>query len=119
MGPESATSFPGPQLIGATPTPDTILTEPPQETGGQDHPAERATQEIDYGRRGKGYIFGAFRPATGEALSHPYPRRSAANWVDFRARVEAWIPAEVERVDAIVDNLQAHRAVDVLLFALA
>ena len=31
----------------------------------------RAKQEIDYGRRGKGYIFGAFEPATGEALTAP------------------------------------------------
>jgi hypothetical protein len=25
--------------------------------------AQQAKQEIDYGRRGKGYVFGAFRPA--------------------------------------------------------
>lgn len=110
MGPESAKSFPGQQLVHA---------EPRTNAGGPDRPAERAEQEIDYGRRGKGYIFGAFRPATGEALTHPYPSRSAANWADFLGRVEAWIPAEVERVYAIVDNLNAHRAVDVLLFALA
>jgi transposase len=39
----------------------------------------RATQEIDYGRRGKGYVFGAFRPATGEAFTAPYPGRTIAN----------------------------------------
>ena len=50
--------------------------------------AGRAKQEIDYGRRGKGYIFGAFRPATGEALTRPYPSRSTANWVDFLEQVE-------------------------------
>jgi transposase len=110
MGPQSAKSFPGQQPVHAAPRPG---------ADGQVQPAERAKQEIDYGRRGKGYIFGAFRPATGEALTHPYPSRSAANWADFLGRVEAWIPAEVERVYAIVDNLQAHRAVDVLLFALA
>jgi hypothetical protein len=110
MGPESAKSFPGQQLVHA---------EPRTDAEGRDRPAERAKQEIDYGRRGKGYIFGAFRPATGEALTHPYPSRSAANWADFLGRVEAWIPAEVERVYAIVDNLNAHRAVDILLFALA
>jgi transposase len=110
MGPQSAKSFPGQQPVHAEPRPG---------SEGQVQPAERAKQEIDYGRRGKGYIFGAFRPATGEALTHPYPSRSAANWADFLGRVEAWIPAEVERVYAIVDNLQAHRAVDVLLFALA
>ena len=118
LGPESAKSFPGQQLVHAEPRPEAISTRGEQDGGGQDHPAERAKQEIDYGRRGKGYIFGAFRPATGEALTHPYPSRSAANWADFLEWVEAWIPAEVQRVYAIVDNLQAHRAVDVLLFAL-
>ena len=110
MGPESAESFPGQRLAHAEPRP-----------GAEGHPqaAERARQEVDYGRRGKGYISGAFRPATGEALTHPYPSRSAANWADFLERVEGWIPADVERVYAIVDNLQAHRATDVLLFALA
>jgi transposase len=110
MGPESAKSFPGQKLVPAAPRPD---------DAGQAQPAERARQEIDYGRRGKGSIFGAFRPATGEAMTHPYPSRSAANWVEFLERVEAWIPVEVERVYAILDNLPAHRATDVLLFALA
>ena len=58
MGPESAKSFPGQQLVRAVPA-------------AADQPAERATQEIDYGRRGKGYIFGAFQPATGEAFTVP------------------------------------------------
>jgi len=79
----------------------------------------RATQEIDYGRRGKGYVFGAFRPATGEAFTQPYASRSAVNWVDFLARVEEWLPTSVGRVYAIEDNLSMHRAMDVLLFALA
>jgi transposase len=110
MGPESAKSFPGQQLVHAQPRPN---------SAGQAPPAERAQQEIDYGRRGKGYIFGAFRPATGEAFTRPYGRRSAANWADFLAQVEGWLPAEVTRVYAIVDNLSAHRATDVLLFGLA
>ena len=33
--------------------------------------------------------------------------------------MESWLPAEAERVYAIVDNLNVHRATDVLLFALA
>ncbi len=106
MGPESAKSFPGQQLVRAMPA-------------DADRPAERATQEIDYGRRGKGYIFGAFQPATGEALTAPYGGRTIANWVDFLDQVEAWIPPEVERVYAILDNLNVHRATDVLLFSLA
>ena len=92
-----------------------ILREVCAESG----PTGRATQEIDYGRRGKGYIFGAFRPATGEALTHDYLGRTTANWVDFLERAEAWVPAEVERVYAILDNLSIHRAPDALLFSLA
>jgi len=76
MGPESAKSYPGQQVVKR---------------------AGRATQEIDYGRRGKGYVFGAFRPASGAA----------------------WIPIEVEQVYAVVDNLSTHRATDVRLFSLA
>jgi transposase len=106
MGPEAAKSFPGQQLVRAVP-----------ERAGA--PAARARQEIDYGRRGKGYVFGAFVPATGAAFTHPYPGRTIANWVDFLERVEAWLPPGPERVYAIVDNLNVHRATDVLLFALA
>ena len=52
MGPQSARSYPGRRVVKpAAPK------------------AQRAKQEIDYGRRGKGYVFGAFRPATGAALT--------------------------------------------------
>lgn len=102
MGPESAKSFAGSQLIEATA-----------------RPAQRATQEIDYGRRGKGYVFGAFRPATGEVLTWTATRRTTANFVAFLEQTETWIDPRVERVYAILDHLSAHRAPDVLLFALA
>jgi hypothetical protein len=105
MGPESAKSFPGTEVI-----------DPAPEAG---RPARRAKQRADYGRRGKGYIFGAFRPATGEAFTHPYPGRTTANWVDFLGRVEAWVPADAGTVYAVLDNLSAHRATDVLLFSSA
>ncbi len=52
-------------------------------------------------------------------MTRPYSSRSAANWADFLGYVEAWVPAEVGRVYAILDNLSAHRATDVLLFSLA
>ena len=103
MGPESGQELPRPRGWSAP--------EPAERHGGRGRP-----QEIDYGRRGKGYIFGAFRPATGEALTAPYAGRTTANWVDFLEQVEAWVPAEVERVYAILDNLSTHRAPDVLLF---
>lgn len=96
MGPEGAKSYPGTEV-----------------TRG------RAKQAADYGRRGKGYVFGAFRPSTGEALTHPYAGRTAANWIDFLARVEAWLPAGVGTVYAVLDNLAARRSTDALLFSLA
>lgn len=98
MGPESARSYRGQQVVKAP---------------------QRATQEIDYGRRGKGYVFGVFRPASGEVFTDTYTRRTTVNWVDFLTQVEAWIPLEVQQVYAIVDNLSTHRATDVLLFSLA
>src|SRR4029079_1678895 len=58
MGPQSARSYPGRRVVKPA---------PPK--------AQRAKQEIDYGRRGKGYVFGAFRPATGR---HSPPLTQAA-----------------------------------------
>ena len=81
--------------------------------------AGRAKQEIDYGRRGKGYVFGAFCPATGAAFTRPFPGRGAAHWVAFLEAVDAWLPADVGRVYAIADNLSSHRATDVLHSMLA
>ena len=102
MGPQAAKSYPGQQLVRpAAPK------------------AERAKQEIDYGRRGvAGYVFGAFQPATGAALTLPYERRTTTNWVDFLGAVEAWIDPTVERVYVVLDNLNIHRAPDALLFSL-
>jgi hypothetical protein len=102
MAPQAARSFPGQQLVKpAAPK------------------AERAKQEIDYGRRGvAGYVFGAFQPASGGAYTQAYHRRTTPNWVDFLGAVEAWIDPEVERVYAVVDNLNTHSAPDVLLFSL-
>jgi DDE superfamily endonuclease len=81
--------------------------------------AERARQEIDYGRRGKGYGFGAFCPATGAALTTTHDGRTTANWVGFLEQVEDWIGPTVERVYAVMDNLTTHTGTDVLLFSLA
>jgi hypothetical protein len=105
MGPESAKSFVGHRLL----PPD----KPDEERRG------RATQEIDYGRRGRGYVFGAFVPATGAVMTAPYPGRSTANFVAFLEQVDAWCDPAAARVYAILDNLSAHRALDVLLWAQA
>ena len=105
MGPQAAKSVPGTQLLDVT-----------------KRPAQRAKQEIDYGRRGKGYVFGAFQPATGEAFTWTATRRTTANFVAFLEETATWIDGiapDGERVYAILDNLSAHRATDVLLFALA
>jgi hypothetical protein len=102
MGPEAAKTFAGHTFIRLSA-----------------RPAQRATQEIDYGRRGSGYVFGAFCPATGAAFTWTPQRRTTANVATFLEQAETWIDLSVERVYAILDNLSAHRATDVLFFALA
>jgi len=102
MGPQASKSYPGQRVVRPA-APD----------------AERARQEIDYGRRGKGSVFGAFCPGTGAASTATYEGRTTANWVDFLEHVEGWIDPAVGRVYAVVDNLNIHTATDVLLFALA
>src|SRR6266700_4750213 len=106
MGPVAVKSYPGKQLVD----PEAAETQP----------AGRAKQEIDYGRREKaGYVFGALQPRTGEVFTATYTRRRLVNWIDFLQQLEEWIPTDVERVYAVLDNLSMHRAVDVLLFNLA
>ena len=103
MGPQAAKSYPGRRLVK------------PAGPG-----AERARQEIDYGRRGvAGHVFGAFQPATGAALTLPYERRTTVNWVDFLGQIEAWVDPSVERIYAVLDNLNVHTACDAILFSLA
>jgi hypothetical protein len=82
VGPESAKSFPGTQLVPAV---IARAEGPPQQVAG------RARQEADYGRRGKGYLFGALCPATGDVLTAPYTRRTAAHWGDFLVQVEGGV----------------------------
>ncbi len=103
MGPESAKSHPGQRVIRPDPAGERRV---------------RATQEADYGRRGSGYVFGAFEPATGTAFTAPYDGRTSANWVDFLDQVDGWVDAEAECVYAVLDNLSTHRAADVLLWSL-
>jgi transposase len=103
MGPQASKSYPGRRLV--------------RPAGPR---ADRAKQEIDYGRRDvAGYVFGALQPATGAAFTVTYERRTTVNWIDFLSRIESWIAPPTERVYAVVDNLNIHGATDVLLFALA
>lgn len=105
MGPVAAKSYVGQQLVAAQ--------------SASQYPAQRARQEIDYGRRGKGYVFGALQPTTGATYTESYQGRTIANWVDFLAQVDAWLDPTIARIFAIVDNLNIHRATDVRLFNLA
>jgi hypothetical protein len=82
-------------------------------------PAERGQQEIDYGRRESCSVFGTFEPAIRHAFTLTAPRRTTANVVVFLEQIKTWVTNSVERIYAILDNLSAHRATDVLLFALA
>jgi transposase len=102
MGPLSVRPYSGTELVRA-------------HSGGL---AGRARWELglDRDRKPGGYVFGAFIPATGEALTETYTRRSIVTFVDFLEKVEAWVPESVGRIYTIMDNLRAHRAYDVLLF---
>lgn len=97
MGPVAATTYPGNRLLS---------------------PHQRAKREPDYGRREKGYVYGAFIPATGEVLTQPYPGRTTEGWVDFLHRVDLWLPGKYERIFAVLDNLSTHHAQQVVLFML-
>jgi hypothetical protein len=108
MGPQSAKSTLGQRLVRA---------QVQDQADGTVRPAAHAAQEADDGRRGKGDLFGAFRPATGDVFTTSYERRTAANWADCLAHVEAWLPTDGHPVYAIIEHLSAHRATDVLLFA--
>jgi hypothetical protein len=67
----------------------------------------------------KGYVFGTCCPATGVALNVLYTRRIFAHRVNFLEQVDdAWLPADQTRIEAILDNLSIHCAVD-MLFLLA
>ena len=101
MGPQSARSYPGQRVV--------------KPAGSK---AQQAKQQIDHGRRGEGHVFGAYRPATGQAFTATCAGRTTANRVDFLGRVEGWIDAGVARIYAAMDKLNRHSATDVLLFAL-
>jgi hypothetical protein len=86
MGPGAAKSYPGQPLVRTEPE-----EAPPRL-------AQRATQEIDDGRRGQGYLFGAFCPATGEALPKDDLGRTINNGVDFLGHVAQWVATEHARL---------------------
>lgn len=79
-------------------------------------PALRAKQEADYGRRGKGYVFGALWETQGDCWTQCYPGRTIANFIDFLCYVDEQVPGDIERIYAIMDNLNVHHCDDLLLF---
>jgi hypothetical protein len=89
MGPQRARSTPGKRLVRA---------QAQDQADGTMRPAKRAAPEAAYGRRGKGYRFGAWRPAAAEAVTKPYARSTMANWVDCLAHVNAWRPIDGPQV---------------------
>lgn len=60
----------------------------------------------------------ALQPATGKTRMESYQGRTITNWVNFLERVEAWIDPTIDQMVTIVDNVNIHRATDVLLFCL-
>lgn len=101
MGPVAAKSYPGQEAINI-----------------HVRPAQRAKQAIEYGRRAKGYVSGALREATGECFTRCYPRRCLAHFIDFLCEGENWMDEPIERIYAILDNLDMHHSHDLLLFML-
>ncbi len=55
-------------------------------------------------------------PPPVQAFTQDYPGRTIANWVEFLEQVDQRLTPEIERVYAILDNLNTHHADDVLLF---
>jgi hypothetical protein len=78
--------------------------------------AQRAKQEIDYGRRGKGYVYGALWETTGQCWTHCYGGWTIPHFIDFLGEVDAQIETSVERIYAALENLKAHYCKDLLLF---
>ena len=99
MGPVAAKRYPGQQAIDV-----------------QVRPAQRARQDIDYGRRAKGYVFGALWETTGACWTQCCPRRTKAPFSAFLAWVDEPIPPDARRLYAILDHLGRPHCPDRLLF---
>ncbi len=61
-------------------------------------------QEIDDGRRGRGYVYGALWETTGDGWTQCYPQRAKKYFIDFLCFVDSQVPAEMERIYAIMDK---------------
>jgi transposase len=84
------------------------------------HPRGRAPFRVTHrGQSGRGHVFGAFNPHTGEAFTRTYERRSKANHLAFLEQVDTWLGLSPTEVICVLDNLNIHHAHEVLLFMLA
>ena len=99
MGPVAAKSYPGQEAVDV-----------------QARPAQRAKQEIDYGRRAKGYVFGALWETTGDCWTQCYPRRIKRISLISSVGSMSRFPRRSTRISAILDNLDMHHCHDLLLF---
>lgn len=78
---------------------------------------KRPPLQPDYGRRAKVWVFGAFEPSTGTALTLCQERRRSLDFIELLdAVVQKWPNDELI---LILDNLSIHRSIDVQLWALA
>jgi len=71
----------------------------------------------DYGRRATTWVFGAFEPATGQALTQCAPGRGACHFLALLDEIVAQWPTG--NIILILDNLSSHKTLDVRLWALA
>jgi hypothetical protein len=78
--------------------------------------SHRPKSQADYGRRGNTWVFGAFEPRTGRALTQCADRRDSANFIALLDAVQHQWPEG--KLVLILDNLSTHKTLDVLLWAL-
>ncbi len=79
--------------------------------------SHRATFELDYGRRGKVWVHGAFEPATGQAEIVISERRDSVSHIALIEQVIEKFPSD--RWLLIEDNLSTHHSRDVKMALLA
>lgn len=71
----------------------------------------------DYGRRAKVWVFGAFEPSTGKAITLCRQQRRSLDFIELlNAVVQTW---PTDELVLILDNLSIHRSINVQLWALA
>lgn len=70
----------------------------------------------NYGKRGAVWVFGAFEPRTGQALTVTSDQRRRFDFIEFLDQlIQSWPEGEVS---LIMDNLAVHKTMEVRLWAL-